>query len=292
MVPWRCVVRSSTRNVDIVTRTLRAMSVVALPLSFGACTWFTEFKVQPSIKPWESMSQLPGDSLSPPRGQPLHSVPIQGTAAGAYNISYTASIPVIDSFSPVPNPIAVDARSLDNGRKQFQINCATCHGAAGLGNGPTTKYGMAGIGLTSAVTVARTDGYIYGMIRNGRGLMPSYARIEELDRWDIVNYVRTLQAGSVAGAAKPDTSPAGYPGQNGTSVPGPSQTAPTRPSAYVHPVVGLTRGSTGVNSATAPSKNEGNGVRALHGAPHSEKGAAGETTRGGSPPPESKEKKP
>ena len=41
----------------------------------------------------------------------------------------------------------------------------------------------------------RTDGYILGMIRNGRGLMPSYNRIEELDRWDVVNYVRGLQGG-------------------------------------------------------------------------------------------------
>ncbi len=39
----------------------------------------------------------------------------------------------------------------------------------------------------------RTDGYIWGMIRNGRGLMPTYNRIEELDRWDVVNYVRGLQ---------------------------------------------------------------------------------------------------
>ncbi|MEO7521852.1 MAG: cytochrome c [Gemmatimonas sp.] len=280
---------SLSLGTAFATRALRAATAVMLPVAFGACTWFTEFKVQPSIEPWEPMSQNAADSMSPPRGQPLHSVPIQGTVAAAYGISYTASIAVIDSFAAVANPVAADARSLDNGRKQFQINCATCHGSSGLGNGPTTRYGMAGIGLTSPVTVARTDGYIYGMIRNGRGVMPSYVRVEEMDRWDIVNYVRALQAGSVAGAAKADTSPAGYAGQNGTTVPGPSQTAPTKPSAYVRPVVGLTMGSSGINSATAPSKNEGNGVRALHGAPHVEKGAAADTARRGSPPPESKE---
>jgi mono/diheme cytochrome c family protein len=276
----------------MVARALRTASAIALPLSFGACTWFTDFKDQPRIEPWEPMSQLASDSLSPPRGQPLYSVPIQGTAAVAYNISYKPMPAVIDSFSPIPNPVASDARSLDNGRKLYQINCATCHGPSGLGNGPTTRYGMAGIGLVSAITVGRTDGYIYGMIRNGRGVMPSYSRIEELERWDVVNYVRALQGGAVAGAAKPDTSPAGYPGQNGVTVPGPSSTAPTVPSRYVRPVVGLTVGSSGINSANKPSKNEGDGVRALHGAPHAEKGAAGETTRGGSPPPESKERRP
>ena len=30
---------------------------------------------------------------------------------------------------------------------------------------------------------AYADGYIFGMIRNGRGLMPTYNRIEEPDRW-------------------------------------------------------------------------------------------------------------
>lgn len=271
---------------------VRAASAALMPLAFGACTWFTDFSRQPSIEPWEPVSQNPGDSTTPPRGQPSHSVPVQGTAVEAYGISYMPMPGVIDSFSVIANPVAVDPRSLDNGRMQYQINCATCHGAAGYGNGPTTKYGMAGIGLANEKVAGYSDGYIYGMIRNGRGVMPSYSRIEERDRWDVVNYVRTLQAAITPGSPKPDTTHAGYPGQNGSTVPGPSQTAPTLPSRYVHPVVQNTPSSPGLNSATYRSKNEGNGVRALHGAPHSEKGAAGETTKGGSPPPESKEKKP
>jgi mono/diheme cytochrome c family protein len=43
-----------------------------------------------------------------------------------------------------------------------------------------------------------TDGAIYGMIveaqRMGRGLMPRYGdKIHGSDRWDLVNYVRSLQ---------------------------------------------------------------------------------------------------
>ena len=36
------------------------------------------------------------------------------------------------------------------------------------------------------------------MIRNGRGTMPTYNRIEEMERWDVVNYVRGLQDGDGA----------------------------------------------------------------------------------------------
>jgi hypothetical protein len=71
------------------------------------------------------------------------------------------------------------------------------------------------------------------MIRNGRGLMPTYNRIEEMDRWDVVNYVRALQ-GRIQNTTG-GTAPYGYPGQNGATVPGPTRTAPTRPAPMWHP---------------------------------------------------------
>ena len=117
-----------------VARSVRAGVVLVLPFAFGACSWFTDFKRQPKIDPWEPLSQNDADSMTPPRGQPLHSVPITGTSAAAYMISYNAFPAVIDSFTPVPNPVAVDERSVENGRKYYQINCAVCHGVGGYGN--------------------------------------------------------------------------------------------------------------------------------------------------------------
>ena len=88
------------------------------------------------------------------------------------------------------------------------------------------------------------------MMRNGRGVMSNYNRIEEADRWDVANYVKALQAGTA------DTLPIGMPGQNGTTVPGPSATAPTKPSPYVHPTVVPTPGSPNINSATYKGGND------------------------------------
>jgi hypothetical protein len=51
-----------------------------------------------------------------------------------------------------------------------------------------------------------TDGYVYGMIRVGRGLMPAYGhRISHFDRWNVVNYLRVLQ-GVVPAPANPQES--------------------------------------------------------------------------------------
>jgi mono/diheme cytochrome c family protein len=247
-------------------RAARPAAVLVLPFAFGACTWFTDFKKQPKIDPWEPMSQNENDTTTPPRGQPKYSVPITGTSAAAYMVSYGNLPNVIDSLAPVPNPVPVDERSVDNGRKNYQINCAVCHGIAGNGNPKAAASGIIGIPLMSdRVMNQLTDGYIYGMMRNGRGLMPSYNRIEERDRWDIVNYIRTLQGKT---SFKPDSSPAGYPGQNGTSVPGPSVSAPTLPAPYLHPTPTPTGGKPNVNSATYKGGN--NGGAASHDAPAGE----------------------
>jgi mono/diheme cytochrome c family protein len=48
--------------------------------------------------------------------------------------------------------------------------------------------------LTLDATRQRSDGYIYAMIKQGRGIMPKYGdKIRGADRWHVVNYVRKLQ---------------------------------------------------------------------------------------------------
>jgi mono/diheme cytochrome c family protein len=213
-----------TRDSRLAIRRM-LLAVAVLPLS--ACTWFTDFRVQPKIDPWES-----ANDSTPPRGQPQMSVPITGTAMAGYQVSYSPLPGTIDSLAGIPNPTPPSEASLANGRKYYQINCAVCHGDQGMGNGPATLYGVSGINLTMDMTQARTDGYIFGMIRNGRGSMPPYNRIEEMDRWDVVNYVRGLQG--KLGNPVP-TGPVGYPGQTGDALPGYTHQGPTRPAPYVRP---------------------------------------------------------
>ena len=207
-----------------------------LLLVLGACPWFTDFKDAPRVEPWEpeftardSAGRRIVDERIAFRGNPQLSVPLGGTAVPGYVVSYQPLPATIDSMAGLPNPRPITAASLENGRKHYQINCAVCHGPGGAGNGLAARYGIPPINLLTPITQGRTDGYIFGMIRNGRGLMPTYNRIEEPDRWDVVNYVRALQGKAGAPA---DTSPAGYPGQNGLHVPTYTELAPTRPPPH------------------------------------------------------------
>ena len=234
-------------NADVF---VRRAALAALPFAFGACAWFTDFKQEPSVGTWQEFSADSGE-LKGFRGQPAGSVSTRGSLVPGYVISYAQLPATIDSFSTLPNPVAADQRSLVNGRKYFSINCAVCHGDLGDGNGYlkqlNPQYGFAP-SLTLDITKNRSDGYLWGMMRNGRGLMPSANRIEEMDRWDVVNYLRGLQ-GKLAEPVP--TGPVGRPGETGGKLPGFTRLGPTVPSQYAHP------------SAAAHARGEA-------GAPHNE----------------------
>lgn len=197
-----------------------------LLLATTGCEWFTDFKRQPHVVTWESWRS---DSLGV-RGAPQGSVPLDGTAVPAWLVSYSPTIATLDSMAGIPNPVAVTAASLANGRKYFEINCAVCHGSNADGQTPNSRYGIISIPLTGQLTRDRTDGYLFGMIRNGRNTMPSYNRIEERDRWDVVNYVRALQ-GLVTNVPF-ERGPLALPGVNGDKVPGPTTLGPNRAIPY------------------------------------------------------------
>lgn len=214
----------------------RRLAVLALPVLFAGCQdYFTDFKQQPSVGTWQQFTHdSAGGETRPFRGNPQGSVPTTGMLVPSWQVSYTAGIPQLDSMSRLENPVAADARSLENGRKYYQINCAVCHGVAGDANTPLRQVnvvmGAVVPPLATGNAVNLSDGYMWGIIRNGRGMMQSYNRIPEMDRWDVVNYIRGLQ-----GRYPVERTAVGFPGQTGDALPGASVLAPQRPLPFAKP---------------------------------------------------------
>ncbi|MBC7790141.1 MAG: cytochrome c [Anaerolineae bacterium] len=221
-----------------------SIMLVVMPFLLS-CSWFTDFKDQPRIEPWEA--EMAGNDTTPFRGNPQFSVPVYGSAVPGFIVSRGAFLTVmpavIDSMASLENPAAATDSSIENGRKYYQINCTVCHGASGAGNGPALNYGIAAPSLVTDRAKGLSDGYYFGIIRNGRGSMPNYNRIEELDRWDVVNYIRGLQ-----GVGKAVSTEMGVPGETGSKVPGVSRTAPTRPAPFHKPGAGTTADSVAADS--------------------------------------------
>ena len=87
-----------------------------------------------------------------------------------------------------------DKAAMANAKKLVETNCQSCHGN-GTGNGPAAAAlpPPKPADWTSARVASETDGELFWKISNGRGAMPPWKHLPENDRWDLVDYIRTLQ---------------------------------------------------------------------------------------------------
>ena len=91
-------------------------------------------------------------------------------------------------------PLEATYELIEQGREKYAIFCTACHGAAGDGNGVTKPYGVLAANYHDDRLRGESDGYIYDVIMNGKGLMlPLNGRISPEEGWAIVLYLRALQ---------------------------------------------------------------------------------------------------
>lgn len=122
---------------------------------------------------------------------------------------------VPEYFDGIPDELEVDADFLKLGQTKYNINCASCHGYSGYGNGMVHQraqeimdssldsYGSGWVAPTSLhdenirnldPNDPRPDGHLYNTIRNGIRNMKGYGHhINVEERWAIVAYIRALQ---------------------------------------------------------------------------------------------------
>jgi mono/diheme cytochrome c family protein len=89
-----------------------------------------------------------------------------------------------------PNPLAKRPEAAAGGKKLFLRNCTECHGNDGSG---ILKKHAADLQLP--VVQQQTDGALFWKITNGnpdRG-MPSFSQLPEMQRWQLVLFLRSLR---------------------------------------------------------------------------------------------------
>jgi mono/diheme cytochrome c family protein len=95
----------------------------------------------------------------------------------------------------VHSPVETTEAVLARGKECYGIYCRPCHDPEGNGKGILAQQGLPTTSLHIDRLRTAEDGYIFDVITNGRGLMPSYRwPIPPADRWAIIAYVRKLQA--------------------------------------------------------------------------------------------------
>jgi len=184
--------------------------------------WFDHMVVQRYVHPYETYQV--------PRHTPEGTVPVTGGepdwlaewSTGRTTTSDTLRNPFAGGGSrraslPGPEvplrPATVEAL----GDTLYQNFCTVCHGVAGDARGPVSSR----IGAPSLLTGrarAYSDGYLYSIIRYGRGVMPRYGDkvYTPAGRWAIVSHLRKLQAQTPAAPEPPGASAPIPPGPSAT----------------------------------------------------------------------------
>lgn len=95
-----------------------------------------------------------------------------------------------DDAAAKQNPLASRPEAAAGGHKLFLRNCAECHQPDG--SGMEKKHSA---DLQLSVVQTQTDGTLFWKVTNGnasRG-MPSFSKLPELQRWQLVLYIRMLK---------------------------------------------------------------------------------------------------
>jgi len=132
-------------------------------------------EIQPSYKPMEEPLPVPADSI-----------PVEGAA-------------YIPGMGAPANPVEADDVSVARGEQLFQFNCVICHGQGAKGDGVMASFfEHKPADLTSDVVQNLSDGAIFMTISNGvPDRMPALnENLTVRDRWDVVNYLRTVKTSS------------------------------------------------------------------------------------------------
>jgi mono/diheme cytochrome c family protein len=95
------------------------------------------------------------------------------------------------------NPIAPTQQSIAAGQKIYSKTCAQCHGKSGDADGPAViELNIHPAKLSDPQLKTESDGALFWKITTGKKPMPAFGkRLSETDRWNLVNYVRTLPKG-------------------------------------------------------------------------------------------------
>jgi putative copper resistance protein D len=89
--------------------------------------------------------------------------------------------------------------SVASGERLFAANCVSCHGRSAHGDGPqVASLKLPPADLTEPHTALHTAGDLFWWLTHGKppGTMPGFgATLSEDDRWDLINFLRTLSLG-------------------------------------------------------------------------------------------------
>jgi mono/diheme cytochrome c family protein len=108
-----------------------------------------------------------------------------------------AQLSVPEEYASLENPVPASSDTIHAGEQIFRVNCASCHGEAGKGDGAASRALNPRPADLTVVATQVEDAYLFWRISEGgaelKTAMPAWKRIlTEEQIWQGVVYIRSL----------------------------------------------------------------------------------------------------
>jgi mono/diheme cytochrome c family protein len=98
-------------------------------------------------------------------------------------------------YKAMKNPVKKTNETIAEGKKLYDLNCASCHGATGKGDGKKSEH-LAKLPADLSLENIQQDGdgnYFY-MVKIGRSGLHSYKnKLDDQEIWTILHFVHTFK---------------------------------------------------------------------------------------------------
>lgn len=129
---------------------------------------------------------------------PYHRLPNQlmRSTHGVYGERVSQADEYTLATADLLNPLMLDEKIIEEGKKLYSSMCQHCHGEKGDGNGPMVTSG-AYAGVPNYMEEARmkiSNGQMFYSIYYGKGMMGAHrSLLNKREIWTLVHYVRSMQ---------------------------------------------------------------------------------------------------
>jgi len=121
---------------------------------------------------------------------------VEGGSSLRHQLGITGQIPA--PYATMHNPLPATPQNAQRGAAVYTAQCASCHGATGLGDGPashTLKPPPAQMGWLAKAPTDRLDPYMYWTIAEGGAAfhtaMPAYkGKLSDEQIWAVTGYIQ------------------------------------------------------------------------------------------------------
>lgn len=195
---------------------LNLFLLVGLMVSVSASWLLTPNPARPNFEFIPQMAHAPRyNAFAPnpnfPNGATLQQPELGTIPRGLMPLDYAATPQdTLRAGEELHSPVAPgNQRARERGVFVFASFCAVCHGAGGAGNGPVAQRGYPPPpSLLAEHAQKMKDGQLFHILTYGQNNMPSYAsQLSRDDRWNVILYVRTLQAAALPTSPVPASAP-------------------------------------------------------------------------------------